>query len=67
LIANLIAWPLAWYAMNKWLQSFAYKTTFELWIFLLAGITALAIALITISFRSFKAAVQNPVKALKYE
>ena len=67
LIANLIAWPLAWFVMNKWLQSFAYKTTFELWIFLLAGIAALAIALITISFRSFNAAVQNPAKALKYE
>ncbi len=67
LIANLISWPLAWFAMNKWLQSFAYKTTFELWIFLLAGITALAIALITISFRSFKAANSNPVDALKYE
>jgi len=67
LIANLIAWPIAWYVMDKWLQSFAYKTVFEIWTFVIAGASALAVALITISFRTFKAAIQNPVNALKYE
>ncbi|MBN1327453.1 MAG: ABC transporter permease [Candidatus Cloacimonetes bacterium] len=67
LIANLIAWPVAWYVMDKWLQSFAYKTAFEFWIFVVAGAAALIVALLTISFRSFRAAIQNPVKALKYE
>ncbi|MCF7794609.1 MAG: ABC transporter permease [Candidatus Cloacimonetes bacterium] len=67
LIANIIAWPVAWFVMNKWLQSFAYKTDFGLWIFVVSGLSALIVAVITISFRSFNAAIQNPVKALKYE
>ncbi len=67
LIANLIAWPVAWYVMNMWLQTFAYKTALEIWIFVVAGATALIVALFTISFRSFRAAVQNPIEALKYE
>jgi putative ABC transport system permease protein len=67
LIANFIAWPVAWFVMNKWLQSFAYKTDFGLWIFIVSGLGALVVALITISLRTFNAAIQNPVKALKYE
>ncbi len=67
LIANLIAWPVAWFVMNKWLQSFAYKTDLAVWIFAVAGVSALLIAVITISFRSVQAAASNPVKALKYE
>jgi ABC-type antimicrobial peptide transport system permease subunit len=67
LVANLIAWPLAWYVMNKWLQNFAYKIQINLAYFLLAGIATCAIALVTVSFQTIKAANSNPVKALNYE
>jgi putative ABC transport system permease protein len=67
LIAFLIATPIAWYAMHKWLQSFAYKTELSWWIFALAGIIAMGIALITVSWQSWKAATRNPVEAMRYE
>ncbi|WP_321372645.1 ABC transporter permease [uncultured Draconibacterium sp.] len=67
LISFVLATPIAWYAMNKWLQNFAYKTTLDWWIFAIAGILAIAIALLTVSFQSYKAAVRNPVEALRYE
>jgi len=67
LVANLVAWPLAWYVMNKWLQNFAYKIQINLAYFLLAGIATCAIALFTVSFKTIKAANSNPVDALKYE
>lgn len=66
-IAFIIAIPISWYAMSKWLESFAYKTNMSWWIFALAGLTALAISLLTVSWQSFKAAVANPVEALKEE
>ena len=66
-IAFLIATPIAFYSMHKWLQSFAYKTKLSWWIFCLAGIIALVIALITVSWQSWKAATKNPVDALRYE
>jgi putative ABC transport system permease protein len=66
-IAFLIACPISWYAMHKWLQNFAYKTDISWWIFLLSGIIALGIALITVSWQSWRAANRNPVKALRYE
>ena len=67
LIANIIAWPVAYYAMNKWLQDFAYKIDIGIWVFVLAGIAALFIALATVSYHAVKAAVANPVEALRYE
>ncbi len=67
LIAALIAFPVAWWAMNKWLQSFAYRINISWWVFLIAGIVALLIALITVSFQAIKAAVANPVKSLRTE
>jgi ABC-type antimicrobial peptide transport system, permease component len=67
LIAALIAFPVGWWAMNKWLQSFAYRIDISWWIFLIAGITAILIALVTISFQAIKAAVANPVKSLRSE
>jgi putative ABC transport system permease protein len=67
LIANIIAWPLAWYVMNKWLQSFAYRIDISWWMFLLAGSMALAIALATVSIQAIRAATANPVESLKYE
>ncbi len=66
-ISIVIATPFAWYFMNGWLEDFAYRTTISWWIFALAGIIALAIALFTISFRAIKAAVANPVKSLRSE
>jgi len=67
LMANVVAWPIAWYGMDKWLQSFAYRTEISLEIFLLSGLIAFIIALLTVSFHTIKAANANPVKALKYE
>ncbi len=66
-IAFVIATPIAYFAMNKWLESFAYKTTLSWWIFALAGLLALGIALLTISWQSWRAATRNPVEALRYE
>ncbi len=66
-IAFVIATPIAWYAMSKWLENFAYKTDLSWWIFVLAGMLALGIALITVSWQSWKAATRNPVEALRYE
>ena len=65
--AFVIAIPIGWFAMNKWLESFAYKTTLSWWVFALAGLTALLIALLTVSWQSFKAAITNPVDSLKDE
>ena len=67
LIAILIASPLAWYAMHRWLQDFAYKIAIEWWVFALAGLLAVGIALLTVSFQSIKAALMNPVKSLRSE
>ncbi len=67
LIANIIAWPAAYYVMSKWLQGFAYKIDIGVWIFILSGIIALAISLFTISFQAIKAATVNPIKSLQYE
>ncbi|MBS1935848.1 MAG: FtsX-like permease family protein, partial [Bacteroidetes bacterium] len=67
LIASLIAFPVAWWAMNKWLQSFAYRINISGWIFVVAALAALMIALITVSFQAIKAAVANPVKSLRSE
>jgi len=67
IIANLIAWPAAWYFMSRWLENFAYKIEIAWWFYLLAGIIALFIALITVSSQAIKAALGNPVNALRYE
>jgi putative ABC transport system permease protein len=66
-VAFVIATPIAYYAMNKWLESFAYKTELSWWIFALAGLLALGIALLTVSWQSWRAATRNPVEALRYE
>ncbi len=67
LIACVIAIPFAWYGMQKWLQQFAYRTTINWWIFLFAGVSALFFALLAISWQSWRAAIRNPVEALRYE
>lgn len=67
LLAIIVASPIAWYAMNKWLQNFAYRIDIEWWVFVLAGILAVLIALLTVSFQAIKAALANPVKSLRTE
>jgi putative ABC transport system permease protein len=66
-IAILIATPIAWFIMHKWLQGFAYRIDISWWIFAVAGIIALLIALLTVSFQAIKAAITNPVKSLRSE
>lgn len=67
LIATIIAIPFSWIIMNKWLQEFAYRINMEWWIFAAAGLTALFIALLTVSFQAIKAAMANPVESLRTE
>lgn len=67
LIANVISWPLAWWVMSKWLQDFAYRITISWWVFFLAAIAALLIAVTTVGFQAIKAAIANPVKSLRSE
>jgi putative ABC transport system permease protein len=67
IISNLIAWPLAWFGMDKWLQNFQYRIDMTIWIFVLAFGLSLAIALITVSWQSVRAAVTNPADSLRYE
>ncbi len=66
-VANLFAWPIAWYAMNRWLQNFSYRIEIGWWVFALAGMGALAVALLTVSTQAIRAALSNPVEALRYE
>jgi len=67
LLANIIAWPVAYYFMDKWLRNFEFRAEIGLWIFILSAAFSLFIAFITVSFQTIKAAVQNPVDVLKYE
>ena len=67
LIAAMIAFPIAWWAMHKWLADFAYRIQIGWWVFVIAGIAAALIALLTISFQAIKAAIANPVKSLRTE
>jgi len=67
LLANIIAWPVAYYFMNRWLQNFAYRIELSVWIFVLSGLAAFFIALLTVSYQSIKAATANPVDSLRYE
>jgi putative ABC transport system permease protein len=66
-IANIIAWPIAFFAMNKWLQDFAYRINIDWWVFAIAGGVSVIIAFATVSFQSIKAAIANPVKSLRSE
>jgi putative ABC transport system permease protein len=66
-LATIISWPIAYYAMNKWLQNFVYRINISIWIFILSASLALIIALITVGYQTIKAAVANPIKSLRYE
>ncbi len=67
ILANLIAWPVAWYVLTKWLQNFAYRIDISVWTFLLAASLALIIALLTVSWQTIQAATANPIDSLRYE
>jgi putative ABC transport system permease protein len=67
LIANVIATPLAWWVMHNWLNDFAYRINIEWWVFVVAGLAAITIAIITVGFQAIKAAIANPVKSLRTE
>jgi len=67
LISNIIAWPIAYYFMNNWLDTFVYKIQLNIWIFIASGFTALIVALLTVSYQSIRAAVANPVESIRYE
>ena len=67
LIANIIAWPMAYLAMNRWLENFAYRIEIGFGVFITAAVLALTIALMTVIWQAVKAAIRNPVEALKYE
>lgn len=66
-LAFVVATPVAWYSMHRWLENFAYKTSLNWWVFALSGFIALGIALLTVGWQSWKAATRNPVEALRYE
>jgi putative ABC transport system permease protein len=66
-IAAVMAFPVAWFAMNNWLKDFAYRINIQWWVFIVAGILAAMIAFVTVSFQAIKAAVSNPVKSLRTE
>jgi putative ABC transport system permease protein len=67
ILAAVISFPLAWWVMHKWLQDFAYRTDISWWVFIIAGVAAALIAIITVSFQTIKAAIMNPVKSLRNE
>ena len=67
LLANLIAWPVAWYVMHRWLQDFAYRIDIGWWVFALAGGLVLVIAVLTVSMQAVRAALANPVDSLRTE
>ena len=67
LIAFVIAFPLAWWYMSHWLQDFAYRISINWWVFIAAGIGAILVALLTVSFQAIKAAISNPIKSLRTE
>jgi putative ABC transport system permease protein len=67
LLANILAWPLAWFMMSKWLQNFAYRTQIGVIVFLSAGFAALAIAALTFIFQTVKTARAKPVNSIRYE
>jgi len=67
LVANLVAWPIAYFAMQRWLENFAYRIELHLGTFLLAAALALIIAMLTVSYHAIKAALRNPVDSLRYE
>ena len=67
ILASIIAWPIAYYVMTNWLQDFVYAASLSVWTFVLAAVGAVIITVVTVSFQATKAALTNPVDALRYE
>ena len=67
IIANMIAWPLAWYIMNQWLEGFPYRINIDPFLFLVAGMVVVAIAFVSVGFQTLKAAAINPAESLRSE
>ncbi|RYZ60365.1 MAG: hypothetical protein EOO14_07355, partial [Chitinophagaceae bacterium] len=67
LVSFLLAFPIAWWAMNKWLEDFSYRVSISWWVFLIAAGAAVLVALLTVSFQAVKAAIADPVKSLRTE
>jgi putative ABC transport system permease protein len=67
IVANLFAWPLSYFALNRWLQEFPYRTDIKLWIFIAAGLATFIIAVLTVSYQSLRVALSNPADSLRYE
>jgi putative ABC transport system permease protein len=67
LLANVIAWPIGWYAMHKWLQNFAYRTGLNPLLFVIAGMLSFAIAALPVGYHAIKAAMADPISSLRYE
>jgi len=67
IVSNIIAWPIAYYGMSRFLQYFAYRTSIQIWAFLFAGGFTLLISFFTVSFQAVKASTRNPAKTLRYE
>ena len=66
-LANVVAWPLAYYGMTRWLQGFAYHITIDIWVLLAAGLFVLVVAVLTVGIEAVRAASESPVEALRYE
>ena len=66
-VAFIVACPVAWYATHKWLQNFIYRTDVKWWVFAVAGILVLGVAIVTVSLQAWRASAKNPVEALRYE
>jgi putative ABC transport system permease protein len=67
IVANFIAWPLSYLALDRWLQAFPYRTDIKLWLFLGTGLVTFLVAILTVSYQSIRAAIANPVESLRYE
>ena len=67
IVAIIIATPVAWYAMQLWLQGYSYRINMQWWVFVMAGMLSVIVALVTVSFQAIKAAIANPVKSLRTE
>ena len=67
IFANVVAWPLGYYAMNRWLRGFAFRIDIKIWIFLLAAALAAVVSVLTVGYQAVKAAASNPVDSLRYE
>jgi len=67
ILSNIISWPIAWYFMRNWLNNYTYRIDLTIWPFIISGLIAISIALLSVSYQAYKASRTNPVNALRYE